>query len=111
MGNWGYEPKEGDGPYDLFHSEVEMPINATVSRLLSDNVDAYGMWDRLGFLQLVLQAKIPIKIYNLNMAIATIDELTEDEEFVMSWENPNRFLASAEKIRKWLLKIIDKMDE
>ena len=114
MGNWGYEPKEGDAPLDIFYEEVEIPVNATLVRLLinlEDDENPHAMWDWLGFLQLVLQAGIPVKKYTLGLAIGGIDGLLENEEFVNDWSNPKKFKASARRTQRWLKKVMDKMED
>jgi len=90
MGNWGYEPKDGDSPLDLWQ-EVEVGAIKVLNKVFSKKrIDSHRRWDRIGVLQKALEADffIPPKI--IEIAISDCKQMSEDSEFIYSWKRPER---------------------
>lgn len=99
MGYWGYEPKDGDTAWD-FVGEFDRASHPELRRLFKKHPrTTYDRWDRIGFVQLLLErgVRIPEDIFTL--VLEYLEEVTLDVDWVTTWREPKDFRKTLRRMR------------
>lgn len=104
MGYWGYEPKDGDGPEDLFAIFSQRTQKVTAPEAIEYVLKKRGfpVFERVGFIELLLQHGFSVDRRHIEWARNTLEELLEDEEFVQNWKSPSKFVQVTKQVIKEL---------
>jgi hypothetical protein len=108
MGTWGTRPNQGDGAHNLF-SKVEDAAKAVLDSFFSfQECSSHDKWNRIGALQLYLEAGFCVDTGTLYKARKMLKEIVKDEKFVYGWVNTDRFFKSHELTLKTIEQLIEK---
>jgi len=106
---YSYSPEHNEGARTLFVDIVTEPVGRDVERLFMEDVsDPFDMWDRIGFLKLVLERGIEVQPWVMEVAIERIDQLL-NSDFYNAWDEPKKWHTIALANRRWLAKLLEKL--
>jgi len=97
MGNWGYQPKDGDSASDMVYTYLESQIAVTLKALWRTNGQREirgEVWDRLGFLQHVLERDIAVPRSIVQHALEDVEWLQEQKMWQLGWKSPSMIAES-----------------
>ncbi len=100
MGYWGFEPREGDAPLDLFFGVEDAAALALSNLFAWTELGPYDRWARVGTLQEALRRGLAIPTVTVERAIHDIDVVTDDHAFIEEWKDPGRFLDEALRFKE-----------
>lgn len=109
MGQWGFEPKQGDGALDLIgplDRAVEKKVAAHLKRLCEKKMRyPFHRYDRAGAIQSVLEnygAPVPALV----VAIEDLKAALADEEWLSSWMERRRLKSTTRRLIRALQDVI-----
>ncbi len=103
MGAWGYDPRDCDGALDIFDTWVkkqdkQQALIKIFSKKLPDSQDK---WDRLGFLQEVMNKyKILIPPGICIKAISDLDSIAKDMSWLSIWDSSSEVKLAIVRFKK-----------
>ena len=98
MGYWGYSPRQGDTPHDIFESAMQAPADRLLAKYFGPRKkyhDSHDKWEALGVFQLVIDADIPVKREYTGRAMKMLEECVGDESFVADFDDPRKMAKAA----------------
>lgn len=111
MGAWGEKPDENDSAMDLVYRVVQ-PMRRAVSKLFplrgagANPRDPWRRWERVGVVYHLTKMSPTLVDYDdVRAAMADLDALSDDEEFISEWKSPPAFRRSLSQTLKYFKKL------
>ena len=96
MGTFGYEPKDGDGPFDLLYgierAAVALVVKAYAAPLPRNKAhEPHARWNRIGLVQIVVEKNgwhVPLTL--AKDVLADLVVLAANKDWIANWRDPKQ---------------------